>query len=71
MTYFEFKQRVETSLLANAAGLTWRELKATADLPYARPCPNWTARLEAEIGLVRERTSGNTKTWRLADATHR
>ncbi|MGF1448130.1 MAG: hypothetical protein ACFB20_01790 [Opitutales bacterium] len=71
MTYLEFKQRVESSLSANIRGLTWRELKVIARLPYARPCPNWTARLEAEIGLVRERTSGNTKTWRLADATHR
>ncbi|MGF1485113.1 MAG: hypothetical protein ACFBZ8_12200 [Opitutales bacterium] len=66
MTYLEFKQRIVDTLSQQAEGLTWRELKAEARLPYTRPCPNWTARLEAEVSLTRERTQGNAKRWRLA-----
>ncbi|HXW67306.1 MAG TPA: hypothetical protein VEL82_05480 [Thermoplasmata archaeon] len=40
-------------------------MRSDLGLPYRAPCPSWTRRLEAEIGLVRTPGSGG-KIWRLA-----
>jgi hypothetical protein len=34
-------------------------------LPYHRPCPAWTARLESDIGLVRGKGTGRALVWKL------
>ncbi|WP_309382390.1 hypothetical protein [Cerasicoccus frondis] len=66
MTYVEFRRRVKTQLQHAPDGLTWRELKAAADLPYDQPCPEWTRQLEAEIGLNRTERRGRALVWRLS-----
>ena len=34
-----------------------------SDLPYDRPCPEWTRRLESEIGLIRQKGTGKAFVW--------
>ena len=65
MTYFEFREVVLTELRRKSAGLTWRELKEGAGLPYRTACPEWVRRLEREDGLRREKGTGRALVWRL------
>lgn len=69
MRYTEFRSRIETALVDAPQGLTWKMLRDQLELPYERPCPEWTRRLETEIGLTRERAGGRALVWRIA-ATH-
>jgi hypothetical protein len=66
MTYLEFKSTVQRHLIQHPNGATWQELRDTLKLPYQRPCPEWTCRLETEIGLVRRRGSGRSLCWTLS-----
>ena len=69
MTYLAFKQASHARLRKHRCGLTWPELKAALNLPYARPCPEWVARLEREIGLVRRKKPGiRPWVWQIASA---
>lgn len=63
MRYAEFRDAIRRYLAARSAGATWAELRDTLSLPYDRPCPEWTRRLEGEIGLVRRRGSGRALIW--------
>jgi hypothetical protein len=65
MTYADFKRAIHDSLLAQPSGRTWKQLKADLQLPYDRPCPEWTRRLEREINLVRRKSAGNALVWAL------
>ncbi len=65
MTYLEFKKSIGAKLQKKTSGLTWNELRSTLDLPYGRPCPEWTRRLEKEIGLRRVRGTGRALVWRV------
>jgi hypothetical protein len=65
MTYLEFKDSIQRELGSRPAGLTWKELKETLDLPYDRPCPEWTRRLEMEIGLARRPGNGPALVWEI------
>ena len=65
MTYIQFKTLIHTTLREQASGLTWPELKSNLGLPYKRPCPEWTRRLEREIGLTRRKGAGNALIWSL------
>ena len=65
MTYLEFKTTLQRHLELHAGGATWSELRETLKLPYDRPCPEWTRRLEKEIGLVRRKGSGRSLCWTL------
>ncbi len=65
MRYVEFKAAIERHLRENRGGATWVDLRDTLALPYDRPCPEWTARLEKEIGLVRRKSSGRALVWQL------
>jgi hypothetical protein len=68
MTYLEFRDLIRYELEKEEDGLTWRELRKRARLPYERPCPNWTRRLEGEIGLQRHKRlgSGNSLVWTIS-----
>ena len=44
---------------------TWAQLRADLDLPYDRPCPSWTKRLEEEIGLTRTKGVGRALVWKV------
>jgi len=64
MTYHQFRDSIQAKLRERELGMTWRELKDDLRLPYDRPCPEWTRRLESDIGLIREKGTGNALVWR-------
>lgn len=66
MRYEEFQSRMQDHLGKHPDGMTWRELREVLHLPYERPCPEWTRRLESEIGLVRRKGSGRALVWTLS-----
>lgn len=63
MHYVEFKAAIQQHLKPKRQGATWLELRETLALPYERPCPEWTRRLEEEIGLVRRKGAGRALVW--------
>jgi len=65
MTFEQFKQQVARTLGNYPAGLTRQELRQKAQLPYDRPCPEWTKRLEKELGLNRTDKQGNSLVWKI------
>ena len=65
MTYILFKNLIQTDLRKCATGKTWKVLRSDLDLPYDRPCPEWTRRLEREIGLTRRKGNGREFIWRV------
>lgn len=68
MHYAEFKAPVQKHLKRNRKGATWNELREKLSLPYDRPCPEWTHRLENEIGLTRNKSSGRALIWQLSNS---
>lgn len=69
MRYPEFKAAIQKHLKRNRKGATWNELREKLSLPYDRPCPEWTRRLEEEIGLTRNKTSGRALIWQVSSST--
>jgi len=65
MQYVEFKAAIKQHLQRRSQGATWLELRETLALPYERPCPEWTRRLEEEIGLICRKGSGRALVWEL------
>jgi hypothetical protein len=65
MRYMDFRDSIKNKLIKYPAGLTWRELKKSLDLPYNQPCPEWIKSLEGEIGLERKEKKGNALIWKL------
>lgn len=63
MTYPEFKQVLDQELKRSPDGRTWVELKTRLRLPYERACPEWTRRLEEDIGLRRVKGAGRALVW--------
>ena len=63
MRYVEFKDAIREELGRHPAGLTWAQLRGRLGLPYDRPCPAWTSRLEREIGLSRTKGPGRALVW--------
>jgi len=63
MTYIDFKNSIHADLKKHSRGRTWKELRSDLALPYDRPCPEWTKRLEHEIGLTREKGEGREFVW--------
>ena len=68
MRYVEFKAAIQQHLLRRRQGATWPELRETLALPYDRPCPEWTRRLESEIGLLRRPGGGRALVWEIPSA---
>ena len=68
MHYTEFKDRIHGYLRRNRSGATWTELRDSLKLPYERACPEWTKRLETEIGLVRAKGDARALVWRINDS---
>jgi hypothetical protein len=58
MRYGEFRDAIAGALRRRAGGMTWAQLRDGLGLAYERPCPEWTARLEREIGLRRTKADG-------------
>ena len=65
MRYTEFREAIVSELAGRAGGMTWVELRDALGLPYDRPCPEWTARLEREAGLRRVKGTGRSLTWKI------
>lgn len=68
MRYLDFKAAIRQHLQQHRTGATWLELRDALSLPYDRPCPEWTHRLENEIGLIRCKGSGRALVWKLSPA---
>ena len=69
MSYVEFRNAIVRELRRNPEGLTWFQLQQRLNLPYGRPCPTWTKKLEGEIRLSRIKRSGQAAlVWRVAIA---
>ena len=66
MRYEEFKSAIHLYLKRHPQGATWGDLRDSLGLPYDRPCPEWTRRLEVEIGLVRRKGPGRKLNWGLS-----
>jgi len=64
MSYDQFRDLIQAKLRERRRGMTWRELRDDLELPYDRPCPEWTRRLESDIGLIRQKGTGNAFVWR-------
>jgi hypothetical protein len=71
MRYGEFRDGIHTALRRSASGLTWSQLRQQLGLPYDRPCPAWTKRLERRIGLARRKGDGRELVWTLAAGKRR
>jgi hypothetical protein len=56
--FHEFSEAIQATLNQHPDGLTWEQLRDRANLPYERYCPEWTRRLEQELGLRRTRIAG-------------
>jgi len=65
MRYTDFRDQIRRRLRRKPAGSTWAELRDDLGLPYVRPCPSWTARLEQEIGLTRTKGRGRALVWKV------
>ena len=65
MRYTDYRDKIKRRLQRKKSGLTWKELRDQLDLPYDRPCPNWTKRLEEEIGLTRTKGEGRALIWQV------
>lgn len=65
MTYLEFKAAIQQHLRRSRAGATWVELRDKLGLPYERACPEWTRRLEEDIGLERRKGAGRALVWQI------
>jgi hypothetical protein len=63
MFYEQFRDLIQAKLLKRRRGMTWRELRDDLGLPYDRPCPEWTRRLESDIGLIRRKGTGKALVW--------
>lgn len=65
MTYDEFRDKIRGVLLAAGRPLTWTEVRTALGLPQKFPNNQWVHRMEADIGLVRERGKAGKMLWRL------
>jgi hypothetical protein len=65
MRYVDYRDSIRKELSKSSAGLTWAQLQSKLSLPYERPCPEWTNRLEEEIGLIRAKGSERALVWKL------
>jgi len=65
MKYLQYRNAIQGRLRKSGAGMTWLELKESLRLPYDRPCPEWTRRLEKEIGLDRREKRGRSLVWKI------
>ncbi len=63
MYYVEYRDKIRNHLRRHPQGRTWTQLQGELDLPYTRPCPEWTKRLEGEIGLKRVKVEGRALVW--------
>ena len=69
MYYTEFRDTIKDHLARHPAGRTWAQLRDELNLPYDRPCPEWTKRLEGEIALSRVEGDGRALVGKVAGQT--
>jgi hypothetical protein len=63
MTYEAFRDEIQRTL--ERGSLTWTEIRTIAKLPQKFPNNQWVHRMEAEIGLKREKDPHGILRWRL------
>lgn len=65
LTYESFRDRIK-EVLKKSGALTWTEVRTEARLPEKFPNNKWVHRLEADIGLRRNKDSHGIIKWKLA-----
>jgi hypothetical protein len=63
-SYEDFRDAIVRALGASGA-LTWTEIRTSQKMPQAFPNNGWVRRLEAEIGLRREKDAHGIILWKL------
>ena len=66
LPYEAFKATVERTLQGAGKALTWTEIREISRLPQKFPNNQWVRRMEADIGLVREKGANGRTLWRLS-----
>ena len=64
MSYEEFRDKIENVLKKEPNGLSWTEIRKKANLYQKFPNNKWVAKLQEDIGLVREKIKGKP-IWKL------
>jgi len=64
LTYETFREKIKQTL-HKSEPLTWTEIRTAAKLPEAFPNNRWVHRLEAEIGLKRNKDKHGIVKWTL------
>ena len=64
MTYEEFRDKVKEVLISASSPLSWTEVRTRAGLPQLFPNNKWVRRMEAEIGLQREKDEKGIIQWK-------
>lgn len=67
MSYEEFRDKIENVLKKEPNGLSWTEIRKKASLYQKFPNNKWVAKLQEDIGLVREKIKGKP-IWKLKSA---
>ena len=62
LTYEDFCDRIKETLHEHGE-LTWTEIRTIAKLPEKFPNNKWVRRMEAEIGLKRDRDKNGIIKW--------
>ena len=65
LPYAEFRAVIERVLQEAGKPITWTEVRQTASLSQKFPNNQWVHRMEADIGLVREKNKGGIILWSL------
>jgi len=62
LTYDTFRDKIK-EVLRKSGSLTWTEIRTSAKLPQAFPNNKWVHRLEADIGLKRNKDKHGIIRW--------
>jgi len=65
MPYEDFRDKIRDALLTADNGMTWTEVRTATSLPQMFPNNKWVRRLEADIGLQRNREKQGIIRWSL------
>ena len=69
MMYEQFRDRIGGYLLGLGYPITWSEIRENLALPQKFPNNKWVRRMEADIGLKRERDRAGKMMWSVVAAT--
>ena len=65
MTYEEFRDKIQQTMLVQSEPLTWTEIRTAAKLPGKFPNNKWVRRMEDDIALKRARDAHGIIKWKI------